>query len=119
VLWLGRDRQADWINRTSLAGITAPVAQANMVSGATNRGTSAITYHTGQGTYFAFHDDGNAISAYKINATNPPTIAFAWSFGQSGRGSPWVTSTDGTNNVIVWFAGVEGTTARPGRKPTP
>jgi len=108
VLALGKDRNAYLINRNSLGGITAPVAQANMVSGATNRGTSAITYHTSQGTYFAFHDDGNAISAYKITAANPPTIAFAWSVGQSGRGSPWVTSTDGTNNVIVWVAGVAG-----------
>ena len=33
---------------------------------------------------------------------------FACSVGQSGRGSPWVTSTDGTNNVIVWVAGVAG-----------
>ena len=31
-----------------------------------------------------------------------------WSIGQSGRGSPWVTTTDGTNNVIVWVAGVGG-----------
>ena len=108
VLALGKDRNAYLINRNNLGGITAPVAQANMVSGATNRGTSAVTYHTSQGTYFAFHDDGNAISAYKITATNPPTIVFAWSVGQSGRGSPWVTTTDGTNDVIVWVAGVGG-----------
>src|SRR6478752_2038898 len=108
VLALGKDRNAYLINRNSLGGITAPVAQANMVSGATNRGTSAVTYHTSQGTYFAFHDDGNAISAYKITAANPPTIVFVWSAAQSGRGSPWVTTTDGTNNVIVWVAGVAG-----------
>src|SRR5882724_6746909 len=108
VLALGKDRNAYLINRNNLGGITAPVAQANMVSGATNRGTSAVTYHTSQGTYFAFHDDGNAISAYKITTANPPTIVFAWSVGQSGRASPWVTTTDGTNNVIVWVAGVAG-----------
>src|SRR6476660_5067379 len=108
VLALGKDRNARFINRNELGGITAPVAQAKMVSGATNRGTSAVTYHTSQGTYFAFHDDGNAISAYKITAANPPTIVFAWSAPQSGRGSPWVTTTDGTNNVIVWVAGVAG-----------
>jgi len=108
VLALGKDRNAYLINRNNLGGITAPVAQANMVSGATNRGTSAVTYHTSQGTYFAFHDDGNAISAYKITAANPPTIVLAWSIGQSGRGSPWVTTTDGTNNFIVWVAGVGG-----------
>ena len=108
VLALGKDRNAYLINRNNLGGITAPVAQANMVSGATNRGTSAVTYHTSQGTYFAFHDDGNAISAYKITAANPPTIMSGWSVGQSGRGSPWVTTTDGTNNFIVWVAGVGG-----------
>ena len=108
VLALGKDRNAYLINRNNLGGITAPVAQANMVSGATNRGTSAVTYHTSQGTYFAFHDDGNAISGYKITAANLPTIVFAWSVGQSGRGSPWVTTTDGTNNVIVWVVGAQG-----------
>src|SRR5438128_7891703 len=85
VLALGKDGNAYLVNRGNLGGIAAPVAQANMISGATNRGTSAVTYHTSQGTYFAFHDDGNAISAYKITAANPPMIVSAWSVGQSGR----------------------------------
>jgi hypothetical protein len=67
-----------------------------------------VTYPTSQGTYFAFHDDGNAVTAYKIAATNPPGIVSAWSMGQGGRGSTWVTTTDGTNNAIVWVAGVQG-----------
>jgi PQQ enzyme-like repeat protein len=107
VLALGKDRNAYLLNRNNLGGITAPVVQAN-VSGTTLRGTSAVTYHTSQGTYFAFHDDGNAVTAYKITATNPPGIVSAWSMGQSGRGSPWVTTTGGTNNTIVWVAGVQG-----------
>src|SRR5438874_4338860 len=106
VLALGKDSNAYLVNRNNLGGITSPVAQAN-VSG-TNRGTSAVTYHTSQGTYFAFHNESNFIRAYKITATNPPTIMFAWSQSQTGRGSPWVTTTDGTNNVIVWVAGVQG-----------
>jgi hypothetical protein len=31
----------------------------------------------------------------------------AWTVNQGGRGSPFVTSTDGTNNVIVWGIGAE------------
>src|SRR5207244_5295082 len=31
-----------------------------------------------------------------------------WSISQSGLGSVFVTSTDGTNNVIVWVAGGGG-----------
>src|SRR4030095_1138175 len=107
VLALGKDRNAYLLNRNNLGGITAPVAQAN-VSGTTCRGTSAVTYRTSLGTYSAFHDDGNAITAYRITATNPPAIVSAWSMGQGGRGSPWVTTTDGTNNTIVWVAGVAG-----------
>ena len=107
VLALGKDRNAYLVNRNNLGGITAPVAQAS-VSGTTLRGTSAVSYRTSQGTYFAFHDDGNAVTAYKITAANPPGILSAWSMGQGGRGSPWVTTTDGTNNAIVWVAGING-----------
>jgi hypothetical protein len=107
VLALGKDSNAYLVNRNNLGGITTPVAQAN-VSGQGNKGTSAVTYHTSQGTYFAFDNDGTSISAYKITATNPPTIVSAWSASQNGRGSPWVTTTDGTNNFIVWVVGTEG-----------
>jgi PQQ enzyme-like repeat protein len=107
VLALGKDHNAYLLNRNNLGGIAAPVAQAN-VSSSVIIGTSAVTYRTNQGTYFAFHNDVSTISAYKITPTNPPTITFAWSMSQNGRGSPWVTTTDGTNNAIVWVAGTEG-----------
>jgi len=105
VLALGKDSNAYLVDRNNLGGVTSPVAQAG-VSGI-NRGTSAVTYHTSQGTYFAFHNEANAIRAYKITPTNPPTITFAWSMSQTGRGSPWVT-TNGATNFIVWVAGVAG-----------
>jgi hypothetical protein len=103
---LGKDGNAYLVNRNNLGGIGGTVYQAN-VNGI-NRGTSAVTYHTSQATYIAFHNDVNTIRAYKITATSPPTIVFAWSQSQNGRGSPWVTTTDGTNNTIVWVAGVAG-----------
>jgi hypothetical protein len=106
VLALGKDGNAYLINRNNLGGITSPVAQANV--GGINRGTSAVTYHTSQGTYFGFHNDAGAIAARRVTATSPPTIVNAWTVSQNGRGSPWVTTTDGTNNVIVWVAGVAG-----------
>src|SRR5437763_1882121 len=106
VLALGKDGNAYLINRNNLGGIASPVAPANV--GGINRGISAVTYHTAQGTYIAFHNDLGQIRAYKITATSPPTITFAWSQNQTGRGSPCVTTTDGTNNTIVWVAGVAG-----------
>jgi hypothetical protein len=106
VLALGKDSNAYLINRNNLGGVTLPVAQANV--GGINRGTSAVTYHTSQGTYFGFHNDAGSIAARRVTATSPPTIVNAWTISQNGRGSPWVTTTDGTNNVIVWVAGVSG-----------
>ena len=94
------------LNRNNLGGISAPVAFANLPTAV--RGQSAVTYHTGQGTYFAFHTENNAVAAYKVTATNPPTIVPAWHMTQTGLGSGFVTSTDGTDNVIVWAAGGGG-----------
>src|SRR5437773_10847547 len=102
VLALGKDSNAYLLNRNNLGGIASPVTAANV--GGINRGTSAVTYHTSQGTYFGFHNDAGTIRAYRVTATNPPTITFGWSMSQNGRGSPWVTTTDGTNNMIVWYA---------------
>jgi hypothetical protein len=106
VLALGKDSNAYLVNRNSLGGIGSPIAQAQV--GVSNLGTSAVTYQTSKGTYFAFHSDNQVTSAYKITATSPPTIASAWSVSQNGRGSPWVTTTDGTSNTIVWVAGAAG-----------
>jgi hypothetical protein len=106
VLALGKDGNAYLLNRNNLGGITAPVASANLPTAV--RGQSAATYRTSQGTYFVFHTESNAVSAYKINSTTPPTIAPAWTVSQTGLGSAWVTSTDGTSNMIVWVAGAEG-----------
>ena len=107
VLALGKDRNAYLLNRNSLGGITTPVTAAT-VSSAVVRGQAAATYKTSLGTYFVLRASSTTLSAFKINATSPPTITSAWSVSQSGLGSPFVTSIDGTNNVIVWVVGSEG-----------
>jgi hypothetical protein len=104
VLATGKDGNAYLLNRNNLGGIAVPVAQ---LSVGFVIGQSSATYTTSQGTYFVFRPS-NQVKAYKITATTPPTIAFAWSVTQSGQGSPWVTTTDGTNNAIVWVVGAQG-----------
>jgi hypothetical protein len=106
VLALGKDRNAYLLDRNSLGGVRAAVATMN-VSSSTLRGTSSAAYRTGEGTHFAFHNESGELRSYIINATSPPTIALAWNVNDGGRSSPWVTMTDGTNNAIVWVAGVE------------
>jgi hypothetical protein len=105
VLATGKDGNAYLLNRNNLGGITAPVAQLSVGFAA---GQSSATYTTSQGTYFVFRSGNSTLKAYKITATSPPTIVSAWSVSQSGQGSPWVTTTDGTNNVIVWTVGAQG-----------
>jgi hypothetical protein len=106
VLALGKDRNAYLLDRNNLGGVSTPVAQMN-VSSSTLRGTSSVAYQTGEGTHFAFHNESGELRAYIINANTPPTIALAWNVNDGGRSSPWVTTTDGINNAIVWVAGVE------------
>src|SRR5436190_6695648 len=108
VLALGKDRNAYLLDRNNLGGVGPAVATMN-VSNATLRGTSSAAYQTAEGTHFAFHTgESSELRSYIINATSPPTMALAWNVSQRGRGSPWVTTTDGTNNAIVWVANVEG-----------
>jgi hypothetical protein len=108
VVALGKDSNAYLLNRNDLGGISAPVASAN-VGGVIIQ--AAATYRTNQGTYVAFRVSNNnaTLSGFRITATDPPTIASGWSVTRNngGCGSPFATSTDGTNEMIVWVAGTE------------
>ena len=95
-----------WLTVTTLEA--SPGQYSRLGVDGTLRGQSSATYTTAQGTYFVFRAGGSQIKAYKITATNPPAIVSAWNVSQSGEGSPWVTTTDGTNNAIVWVVGAEG-----------
>ena len=106
VVALGKDGNVYLLNRTNLGGISAPVAQAHVAGSSIIQ--AAVTYHTTQGTYVVFVN-GTTLTALRLGASNPPTITNVWNNDTAaGRGSPFVTSTDGTNNVIVWGLGSEG-----------
>jgi hypothetical protein len=104
VVALGKDGYAYLLNRTNLGGVSVPPAKAHVASSAIIQ--AAATYQTTQGTYVVYC--ANQLFALLINAANPPTITTAWTVSQNGRCSPFVTSTDGTNNMIVWCIGSEG-----------
>ncbi len=107
---LGKDGNAYLLNRDALGGVAAPIAQAKVAADEIVNG--AVTYQTAQGRYVAFKGPGQGcggdLTAIKINPGSPPTIASAWCASQNGLGSPMVTTTDGTSNVIVWGLGAEG-----------
>jgi hypothetical protein len=102
VVALGKDGNMYLLNRTNLGGISAPVAKATVAGGAIIQ--AAATYQTTNGTYVVFANGGN-LNSYRIGASSPPTITKAWSGYEGGNGSPFVTSTDGSNSVIVWGVG--------------
>ena len=108
VVALGKDSNGYFLNRDNLGGISAPVDSAN-VGGVIIQ--AAATYRTNQGTYVAFRVSNNnaTLSAFRITATSPPTIASGWSVTRNngGCGSPFATSIDGTNEMIVWVVGTE------------
>jgi hypothetical protein len=103
ILALGKDGNAYLLNRTNLGGISLPVFS-NTVSSASII-QAAATYQTTQGVYVVFCANSTQLAAYRITPTSPPTMVSAWTVSQGGRGSPFVTSTDGSNNVVVWGIG--------------
>jgi PQQ enzyme repeat len=106
VVALGKDGKAYLLNRSNLGGVSAPVASANVSGNAIIQ--AGASYRTSQGTYVVLRPTTGTLTAFKITATNPPTITTGWSVASSGRGSPFVTTTDGTNNAIVWAVGSTG-----------
>jgi len=106
VVALGKDGFAYLVNRSNLGGVSAPLASSHVGSGSIIQ--AAATYHTATSTYVVFRANSTTLTSFRITATNPPTIATGWTKSQSGRGSPFVTTTDGTNNTIVWVVGSEG-----------
>jgi len=107
IVAMGKNGKAYLADRDNLGGISAPIASAQV--GPINLRQAAATYRSNQETYFALRADRSTLSAFRITGTSPPTIAPGWtvSRGTDDCGSPFVTSTDGTNNTIVWIVGTE------------
>ena len=101
---LGKDGNIYLLNRTNLGGVSVPVAQAHVASSSIIQ--AAAAYRTAQGTYVVFANSSR-LFALRVGASNPPTITNVWNASENGKGSPFVTSTDGTNNIIVWGIGSE------------
>ena len=106
VVAIGKDRNAYILNRANLGGVIAPLSQGNVSTSTVIN--AATSYRTTQGTYVALRPTTGTLTAFRITATNPPTVATGWSVSSSGRTSPFITSSDGLNDMIVWAAGSDG-----------
>ena len=110
VVAMGKDDTAYLLNRSNLGGIADPVASLQITDCCNLLHQAAATYRTNHGTYVAFRPHGARLSTFRITATSPPAILLDWSVvrGNGGCGSPFVSSTDGIHNMIVWVVGTEG-----------
>jgi hypothetical protein len=106
VVAMGKDQKAYLLNRDNLGGITAPIASAQESFSVIIQ--AAAAYRTNQSTYVALRAAGDKLRTFRITATSPPAIAIGWDVSRNGCGSPFVSSTDGTNNMIVWVVGASG-----------
>jgi PQQ enzyme repeat len=107
VVAMGKDWFAYLLDRDNLGGITDPIDSSQVSNGAIIQ--AAATYRTNQSTYVAIRAHSQKLSIFRITAASPPQIASGWYVdrGAGGCGSPFVTSTDGNNNMIVWVVGTD------------
>jgi hypothetical protein len=83
------------------------------VTGGALQGTQA-SYESTQGRYVVLYawgtmngcpmGNGNIMSL-KVTLTPTPKLTPVWCANEGGQGSPIATTTDGTNNALVWVVG--------------
>jgi PQQ enzyme-like repeat protein len=121
VIALGKNGVAYLLDRNNLGGIGkgdgihGEGVQSKRV--ATDRIiNAAASYRTASSTFVIFETKGTGIGcpgrsgnlvALRIGASAPPTIDVAWCADNGGRGSPIVTTTDGSSEPVVWAVGSE------------
>ncbi len=123
VVALGKNGVAYLIDRSNFGGIgtgdgihgegvTSELVCSGEISGA------AAAYITGSGSYVVFsatngegvgcpNGQSGGLVALRIGASSPPTITVAWCADNQGRGSPIVTTSDGSSEAVVWTTGAE------------
>jgi hypothetical protein len=133
VLALGKDRRAYLLDRHDLGGIGGSLLAETVATRSII--TAPAAYPAPDGTLVAFQGHGlhcpiprpdNNLTILKITAgvslgsprdlsrRRPgsrgagPAVATAWCGALRGRGSPIVTTTDGSAEPIVWLLGAEG-----------
>ena len=107
IVALGKDRKAYLVNRDNLGGITAPVASATVANSSIIQ--AAATYGPSKTPTLLSEPKQQRFRLFALLQRIRPPLPRGWSVNRDrgGCGSPFVTSTDGTNNMIVWVVGTE------------
>jgi len=121
IVALGKNGVAYLVDRSDFGGIGTGdgthgegVASERVATGTIIN--AAAAYTTDSGTFVAFTTSGQGVGcpgpignlvAILIGASAPPTINVAWCANIQGRGSPIVTTTDGSSDPVVWAVASE------------
>jgi hypothetical protein len=112
---VGKDSKAYLLSRENLGGIGHPIA-AEQISNTPIR-TSPATFGRkdvafvaiqGRGSECPNQTSNSGLMMLRIEAHQTLVISTEWCRPLDGRGSPIVTTTDGSSNPIVWIIGAEG-----------
>jgi hypothetical protein len=111
---LGKDGYAYTIDRTNMGGEMSPVSNMHVMNG--NIINAAAWATTPTGTFVAMVANGSTGAGCKkgsgnlvvISLSGTAQISSAWCANGMGNGSPSITSSDGTHDIMVWTVGAEG-----------
>jgi PQQ-like domain len=115
LLAMGKDGYAYLLDRANLGGIGGALATLRAARGMII--TAAATYPAGNAMVVAYQASGavcpnnsyvSGIGALAVTAEANNRLRSAWCARLQGRGSPIVTTTDGSSDPIVWAVGAEG-----------
>jgi hypothetical protein len=111
---LGKDGFAYTVNRTNMGGEVSPVGAKQVMNGEISNSAAWAT--TPKGTFVAMVSNGGGggtgcmkgsgnLAVISLSAT--AQISVPWCANNQGNGSPSITSSDGTNDTMVWTVGAE------------
>jgi hypothetical protein len=114
VIALGKSGGAYLLSRDNLGGMGGMLAMSMVATGSAVGGMiqAATAYSTPSGTFVAFRavpqvsgcgSGSGYLGALKIDTSGPPKMSVAWCAGNSGTANLISTTTDGTNESIVWY----------------
>jgi len=112
VIAFGKDGKAYLANRTNLGGIGGEIQNLQVANGGIR--TAPAVYETASGTMVVFTNSGNShcggsnIEMLNIAPSGHTPMSFAWCAQFDGGGAPIVTTSNGTDDAIVWVVGAEG-----------
>jgi outer membrane protein assembly factor BamB len=122
VMAQGKDGNLYLLNRANLGGVGAmPLGQLNVLSGEISNGGAWA--HIPQGTYVVVRPNqgGGGVNcpnntsgdlvAVKLDPKAAQKMTVVWCANAQGEGSPIITSSDGSNDALVWTAGAESSDA--------